>query len=293
MVSLNRLMLVLSLWLLLSIFGLTFAQKEEQSLTIQGAVSDGADLKPIPNVKVTLEIQYPQANVIKTAFLKSEKTDEQGQYLFKNVLPDLVNKEKYILSFTFIGTNYQNTSYYHYLTKADTDNITKMVFDFKLIKPADELTVSGKVVDVVNKSPLSNMKVQVKLMKVKEYGKGEVNIVNSIECQTDVQGNYQTKVAAEYSPFLDVLSLRDDIVKRIRIQSNSTAYETFDEGHPGMETSKSGQEIKYNINMAQYIHNFFAINTQKEGLLSGVLLDNKAKPIMKAPITLKFGQRQG
>lgn len=264
----------------------TIAQNETHPLTIQGQVLDSNTLKPIPDTNITIMFIYTEIKSDKSAnFSKGAKTDKQGQYIIKNISGNFLNKEKYhlYLQFDLQGSEYPNTVYSNYEAFANYSNrVNKMIFDFKLVKLNDELTICGKVGDVVDNSPLSKIKVTVKLM---EGGKEKSNTLDTIECETDTDGTYKAKVLAEYGPF----SHGNNSRKYAQVTINS--FENIRKLNPGIEIIKAAQDIKNTINFAQCRYDFYTINSDKKGSLNGVLLDAKGTPMANVPITVNFGER--
>lgn len=297
MIKLKRLIggiiLILVLGIILVPAESTISQKEAQTFAIHGQVLDANTLKPIPDTNITILFQYTEIKENKTSnFSTRAKTDGQGKYAIENISNDFLNRERYRvgMQFNLEGTEYPSIVYSNWdqeFFNNFTNKIKKVTFDFKLLKPTDELILCGRVADIVDGSPLPKIKVNLKLQefeKGKNPGeKGKYNTLNTIEYETDADGAYKAKVSDEYNPF----------------SRASGKYAQLDIGHfdyisksnPGIETVNAAQEIKHTINFAQARHDFHIIDSGKEGSLNGLLLDAKGSPVVKVPITVNFGER--
>lgn len=288
--------LILGIGLVVSTPETTFGGNSE-TLSIQGKLFDATTLNPIKKTGISISIK-PDALQSKELYQETKKTDEQGNYVFNTIAGGFLSQKKYDIIFTFEDKEYVNNKYVYTVSEeAGNNKLTHLTFEFGLIKPTDKRTVSGHVVNVIDKAPIPNLGMTIKIVERKpedDPRKVPARQFDQIRCQTDDQGNYQVKIPGEY---LDGHPLvREDNEKKF-FSAGVTQVNLYDtiifDCHYDCVENGSGRVRKYTINFTQRIENFTILNLQKEGTITGVIVNGAGSTIAKIPITVKLGEIRG
>ncbi|MFH1228266.1 MAG: hypothetical protein V1701_10245 [Planctomycetota bacterium] len=297
MANLNRLIGWVAIWvcgigsLVLIASDTTMADNESKTLTCQGLIFDGNTLSPIPKAEIKITLQKLEGTKWK-ALEDTQLADEQGRYVFKDFPGDFLAQEYYLRFYINGGKEYFAINYDQKIPAEAAKELTKMTLDFGLIKTSDKWTIKAHAADVIDKTPLPNVPASIKIHQMDPNGKQ--SIVDTVKVETDDQGNYQIKITADYCP--DVI--RDD--KKLHyfsvyvpnsIKINDKTYEFVEFGEVARTLDiPINKTITNTINFAEKIFKFSMLDAQRNGHMTGVLVDSAGEPLVQAPITIEFGQ---
>lgn len=264
---------------------------ENPSATIMGNIFDGKTGESLKNTDVKIAIRQVSGGRWNEVFTATQKANVKGDYLFKISSMDTLTANSY-LEYQLEREGYIASLYMYSVT----DKTPSVTLNFGLIKADDSIILSGQVMNVTDRLPMPDVKINLNLQTIDRNERKNLSIVGALTQPkpkteiftyvTDKEGKYQTKLPAVYMPFANMRAYYFSIKPELSGFDLATTETRINnqqiDGKPGESLNFTGSQSV-----------FYLVDPQQEGALKGTLLDNGGDPMANIPIIVKLGQRKG